>query len=195
MRWTRIVAALLALWIAYFVWPYFGMRSLVQAVRKHDVAGVNERVNFPALRQSLAAQIVAIYFQLTGKEARLGPFRDFAISGASSLADPLVAQLISAERLIDFLASGWPTTVLPEKIPALRGLSTGTVGNVWQVFLNSEHGLRTFSIALPANVGPEYQFTLRFRLSGWTWRLYDIALPKELLTHLASEMIRTVNKK
>jgi Protein of unknown function (DUF2939) len=195
MRWTRIIAPLLVLWVAYFVWPYFGMRSLVQAVRKQDVAGVNERINFPALRRSLAGQIIVVYLQMTGQEARLGPFRDFAISGASSMADPLVAQLISAETLIDFLASGWPTTVLPEKMPALKGLSTGAVGNVWQVFLNSEHGLRTFSISLPANVGPEYQFTLHFQLSSWSWRLYDITLPKELLTRLASELIRTVNKK
>lgn len=194
MRWTRIVAALLVLWVAYFVWPYFGMRSLVQAVRKHDVAAVNQRIDFRRLRPSLAAQIIVVYLEMTGKEARLGPFRDFAISGASSMADPLVERLVSAETLIDFLASGWPAKVLPDKVPQLKGLTTGSVGNVWQVFLNSEHGLRTFSIALPANVGPEYQFMLHFRLSGWTWRLYDITLPKELVAHLASEMIRPPKK-
>jgi len=106
-----------------------------------------------------------------------------------------VAQLISAQALTDLLASGWPETVLPEKLPALRGLSTGAVGTVWQILANSDHGLRTFSLAVPANVAREYQFRLRFRLSGWTWKLYDVRLPEELTTRLTREMIRTVDKK
>src|SRR5882757_5565535 len=107
MRWTvRVVIILLVLWVAYYVWPYFGLRSLVQAVRKHDIAAVNERVNFLALRQSLTMQIVVTYLRLTGKEARLGQFRDLAIAATSSIADPIVAQLISAETLTDLLASG-----------------------------------------------------------------------------------------
>jgi hypothetical protein len=196
MRWTiRIVIVLLVLWAAYFVWPYFGLRSLVQAVRKHEVAAVNQRINFPPLRQSLTAQIVVTYLRLTGKEARLGQFRDLAVAATSSIADPIVAQLISAQALTDLLASGWPSTVLPEKLPALRGLSTGSVGSVWQILANSDHGLRTFSLAVPANVAPEFQFKLRFRLSGLTWRLYDIRLPQGLLTSLTREMIRTVDKK
>jgi hypothetical protein len=196
MRWTaRIIAVLLVLWAAHFVWPYVGVRGLVQAVRKHDVAAVNERVNFPALRQSLTAQIISTYLRLTGKEARLGQFRDLAIAATSSIADPIVAQLISAETLTDLLASGWPTAVLPEKLPALRGLSTGSVGTVWQIVANSDHGLRTFSLAVPANVAPEFQFKLRFKLSGWTWKLYDIRLPEELMTRLTREMIRTADKK
>lgn len=196
MRWTvRIVIVFVVSWAAFFVWPYFGLRSLVQAVRKHDVAAVNERINFPALRQSLAAQIVGTYLRLTGKEARLGQFRDLAIAATSSIADPIVAQLISAQAMTDLLASGWPTAVLPEKLPQLRGLSTGAVGSVWQVLANSDHGLRTFSLAVPANVAREFQFRLRFRLSGWTWKLYDVRLPEELLTRLTREMIRTVDKK
>ncbi len=191
----RIVIVVFVLWVAYFVWPYFGLRSLVQAVRKHDVAAVNERINFPALRQSLTAQIIATYLRLTGKEARLGQFRDLAIAATSSIADPIVAQLISAETLTDLLASGWPTAVLPEKVPALRGLSSGSVGSVWQILANSDHGLRTFSLALPANVAREYQFRLRFRLSGSTWKLYDIRLPDELVARLTREMIRTVDLK
>lgn len=196
MRWTvRIVIVVFVLWAAYFVWPYFGLRGLVQAVRKHDVAAVNERVNFPALRQSLTTQMIVTYLRLTGKEARLGQFRDLAVAATSLIADPIVAQLISAEALTDLLASGWPMTVLPEKLPALRGLSSGSVGSVWQVLANSDHGLRTFSLAVPANVAREYQFKLRFRLSGLTWKLYDVRLPEELVTRLTREMIRTVDKK
>jgi hypothetical protein len=193
MRWTvRIVVVFVVLWAAYYVWPYVGVRSLVQAVRKHDVAAVNERVNFPALRQSLTTQIIATYLRVTGKEARLGQFRDLAIAATSSIADPIVTQLISAEALTDLLASGWPTAVLPEKLPQLRGLSSGAVGSVWQVLANSDHGLRTFALAVPANVAPEFQFKLRFKLSGWTWKLYDVRLPEELTTRLTREMIRTV---
>lgn len=196
MRWTvRILVVLAVLWAAYFAWPYFALRNLVQAVRRGDVVAVNERINFPRLRRSFAEQIFAAYLRLTGREVRLGPFRDIALAVSSSIADPIAEQLISAEALIDLLSSGWPTVVLPERVPAMRGLRSGSVGNVWQVIANSEHGLRTFSLAVPGNVPPEYRFTLRFRLSAWTWRLSDVELPEALVVRLTQELIRIVEKK
>lgn len=191
----RFIAVLAVLWAVFFAWPYVSVRNLVQSVRRGDVAAVNARIDFPLLRRSLTEQMFRTYLQLTGREARLGQFRDLAVSASSSIADPIVAQLISAETLIDLLSSGWPSAVLPEKVPAMRGLRSGSLGNVWQVFANSEHGLHTFSLWVPANVPAEFQFVLRFRLSGWTWKLYDIEFPEELRLRLARELIRVVDKK
>lgn len=195
MRWTiRILIALAALWAAYFVWPYFGLRSLVQAVQARDAAAINERVNFPALRQSLTTQIFRTYLRLTGREARLGAFREIAIAATSSVADPIVARLISADALLDLLANGWPTDVIPDKIPGAAGLRSGSLGNVWQVIANSDHGIRTFALSVPANVDPALQLKLQFRLTAGTWKLVGVELPEELRVRLTRELIKMVEK-
>lgn len=183
------------LWAAHFAWPYFGLRSLVHAVRAHDVAAVRERVNIPALRRSLTEQVFRTYLKLTGREARLGQFRELAVAASSSIADPIVAQLMSAEALTDLLASGWPTAMLPEKLPGMQGVRSGSLGSVWQVLANSDHGLRTFSLAVPANVPAPFRFRLYFRLTNWTWKLTGVELPDELRVRLTQELIRIVDRK
>ena len=194
MRWTRVVAALLILWAAYFVWPYFALYSLANAVRTRDAAAINRRIDFPRLRRSLTEQVTRIYLKSTGREARLGQFREVAIAASSSIADPIIARLISADTLIELLGSGWPTEVLPEKIPEMKGLRSGSIGNAWQIFVNSDHGIRTFSLAIPADVSAPFQFVLHFRLSAWKWRLYDIELPEQLAVRLTQELIRKDKK-
>jgi Protein of unknown function (DUF2939) len=195
MRWTiRILAALAVLWAAYFAWPYFGLRSLVNAVQARDVAAINERVNFPALRQSLTDQIFRTYLRLTGREARLGAFAAAAVAASSSIADPIVARLVSVDVLLDLLAGGWPTAVIPDRIPGAAGLQSGSLGSVWQVIANSEHGIRTFALAIPANAPPAVQLTLRFRLTGGTWKLVGVGLPEELRVRLTRELIKMVEK-
>ncbi len=196
MRWTiRVIVVIAVLWAASFAWPYLAVRGLVTAVQSRDVAAINERVNFAALRRSLTEQIFRTYLRLTGREARLGQFRDLAMAATGSIADPMVARLISAEALVDLLATGWPTAVLPEKLPAFQGLRSGSLGNAWQLFANSEHGVRTFSLAVPANAPDSLRFRLQFRLTAWTWKLSAVELPEEIKVRLTQELIKALEKK
>src|SRR6266446_2868842 len=102
MRWTlRTIAIVVVLLAAYAAWPYFALYDLANAVQKRDVAAVSRRVNFPAVRQSLAEQIVVTYLRLSGRDARLGEVgRGLAVSAVLSIADPIVAKIISAEALM-----------------------------------------------------------------------------------------------
>ena len=68
MRWTiRIGTALALLWAVYAISPYFAAYRLVTAVQARDVEALKERVNFHAVRTSLAQQILAVYFSATGE--------------------------------------------------------------------------------------------------------------------------------
>src|SRR5512139_1703279 len=108
MRWTiGIATSLLVLWVAYAVWPFFTVYRLATAVEARDVATINELVNFPAFRRSLSAQIVRTYLRITGKAGRPGsPLEQFAIGVGTSIADPLVAKLISPQALFELLQNG-----------------------------------------------------------------------------------------
>ena len=197
MRWTiSTIVVIATLAVAYMAWPFFALYDLVNAVHARDTAAVARRVNLPAVRQSLSEQIVVTYLMFTGKDARLGQFgRNVAVSAVTSLADPIVAQLLSAEALIEFLNSGWPTAVMPDKSPDAQGLSGDALGSAWQVFVRSEQGLRRFEIPVPAAAPPGRQFRLQFRLTTWTWRVSGVVLPEQLRVRLAQELIKRIDKR
>jgi hypothetical protein len=165
-------------------------------VQSRDGVAVARRVNFPAVRQSLAEQVVVTYLRLSGRDARLGQFgRGMAVAAVTSIADPIVAKLLSAEALIELLNAGWPTTVLPDRISGFQGLSGGTLGGIWQVFVQSEQGLRRFEIAIPTAAPSMRQFRLQFRLTSWMWKLSAVELPEELRIRLAQELIKQTEKR
>jgi hypothetical protein len=185
------------LWGGYVAWPVAAFYDLVGAVRSRDSTALTQAVNFPSVRRSLTEQIVATYLQLTGKDARLGQFgRGMAVAAVTSIADPIVAKLVSAEALVELLRNGWPSSVLPEdEAAAFRGLASGAGGNLWRLFLHSEMGLRSFTFAVPTAAPAERRFKLQFRLTTWRWRLSAIELPEEIRTRLARELAKQIDRK
>lgn len=197
MRWTiRVIIVVAVLWVGYAAWPVWALYDLVHAVENRDSAAVAQRVNFPAVRVSLAEQIVATYLKLTGRDLRLGRVeRAVALSAVTSIADPIVAKLISAEALVELLNKGWPASALREDAPALHGLGSNPLGSLWQVFIHADYGLRRFELAVPMTAAPPHRFKLQFRLTTWRWKLSAIQLPEELRVRLAQELIRLIDRK
>jgi Protein of unknown function (DUF2939) len=162
MRWTiGIGTSLLALWLAYAVWPLFTVYRLASAVQSSDVAAISELVDFPALRRSLTAQIVRTYLRLTGKAGRPGSvLEQFAVGVGASVADPIVAKLISPDALLDLLQNGRPSGVFSDSVLSIEGLSLEALGNPWRVYVNSELGLARFFVAVPVDKPPMESFRL-----------------------------------
>src|SRR5262245_46413760 len=123
MRWILgAIVAIVVLVVAWAAWPFFAVYELAHAVQQRDSAAVAARVHFPSVRQSLTEQIVVTYLQLTGRDARLGQIgRGLAVGAVTSIADPIVAKLISAETLVELLNRGWPASVLPDQAPVAPG--------------------------------------------------------------------------
>ena len=94
----------------------------MDAVQARDVAALTERVDFPALRAFLTAQIVRTYLRITGKAGRPG-----SLPGAIR------------EALLDFLHDGRPPNM--QNAPSIGGLSSEALKNFWRVYLNSELGI------------------------------------------------------
>jgi Protein of unknown function (DUF2939) len=193
MRWTiGIGTSLLVLWLAYAVWPFFTVYRLASGVEARDVAAVNELVDFPALRKSLTAQIVRTYLRMTGKIGRSGSMvEQFAIGLGASVADPIVAKLISPGALLDLLQNGRPSGVFSDNFPSIQGLSVDALGNIWRAYTNSELGIARFFITVPVDKPPEESFRLGFCLTGWTWKLCSADLPEQLQARLAQEISKS----
>jgi len=68
---------------------------------------LGELVDFHALRKSLTKQLVAAYIAFTGKEKKLSLLaKTFAVGVGTSYAEPMIAQLINEQTLIDLLSKG-----------------------------------------------------------------------------------------
>jgi hypothetical protein len=189
MRNTVVTAAVIFLiWLGYVAWPIFDLLRLVRGVETRNAATVTQFVNFRAVRASLTRQISDAYIRRTGTQ--ISPIAQSAVA-AISIADPIVAKLVSVEALAELLRVGWPASVVTEPPPPdAIGLSSNALGNLWQIFTLSDYGIARYEIAVPASSPPQHRFGLGFRVTQWRWQLSSVVLPMRIQDMLADELIR-----
>jgi hypothetical protein len=197
MRWTfRIFFALLVALAIFMLSPFAALYDLARAVENRDAARIRERVNFPALRVSISRQVIGDFLHTPEGRAQIGDLDGrLATNAGAALVNPIVEQLITAEALIDLLDDGWPQRVAAPggtqaSIPV--ALEIGSVSEAIKTFFASEsNGFRSVTIPYPVDAPVTRQFRVTMRLSGTTWRLTGIDLPKVL----RDELISRVRKK
>ena len=186
--WITVVLALLL--GAYMSWPLVGFYGIASAVEAMDARAFAERVEFPSLRRSLTQQVIAEYLKLTGKDKKLGRFRTGIATGVgAALAEPVVAQFLNAETLLDFLNKGSAkdgvkvsTDIAPRSGSSWR--------DAWRVWWHTEYGLTRFRAYLPPDKPKNEQFKVELSLRDWRWKLTGIGLPDKLRVQLAQELVR-----
>lgn len=187
---TLVLVALLVV-AAVAGWFVLNLYQLADTVRAEDVDGFTARVDLPAVRSSLARQVVA--------QAGAGNIRGLSVSldpaGQTIAANLIAAQLESAitpEMVFTLLRSG-----------ALRddgaGPGTGTRSADDAPFAlpaNPLARLKGFGIGLPAKIrltvgdgdDPAAWLTLAFSLRGLTWTVTDVILPDRAFRQLGRAM-------
>jgi hypothetical protein len=195
MRWTlRIGVILLLLWAAFMVSPFVALYRLGKAVEAQDVAAIAERVNFQALRLSLSKQIVSEYLRAVGRGQELDQLdRNVATSAGATVAEPLVAQLVTPEAVASLLNGRLPPGIAAAA-PALStglSLSVGSLAEASRIYFASQsRGFRNIFIPLPDGKPKAEQVRLHLRLTGATWRLLGVELPQDLVSALVSQLPR-----
>jgi hypothetical protein len=195
IRWGRWITVLLILLLAtYFTWPLVGFYRIASAVESKNAAALAQRVEFPSLRRSLSQQVIAEYLKLTGKDEKLGRFRTGVATGVgAALAEPVIAQFLNAETLLDFLNKG--SVKDGAKISSeVAPFSGSSWRNAWQVWWHSEYGITRFHAYLPPDKPKSEQFKVGLSLRDWQWKLTDIGLPEHLRVQLAQELVRRKNE-
>ncbi len=197
MRWiTRSLVALLVVWAVYFFSPYVALYRLATAVEAKDLAAIEQRVNFRAVRASLAKQLIPAYLKATGRESELTGARGQAVVGiGTTIADPLIAQYLSPASLANLMND--PRFVAGDgsqssAIAGGGGFGLDSLGDAWRLFVTAEsRGFRAVSFTVPVDKSPDEQFRLQFRISGLSWRLVGIGLPPPVLQRLVQELIKS----
>jgi hypothetical protein len=192
MRWfVGITLALVVLLGIYIASPLFALRSIASSVERKDAVALTERIDFRAVQRSFRRQIVAAYLELTGKRLPMG-----AISRrlTVSVADPIVARLMTMRVLLDLLGKGEAKgvkTVRMDRAP----LTTKALETSWRLVLNSTYAGRDFYVRLPPQGPHSAQFEIHLRLSSWRWIIVGIELPRDLTTRLARELVDTTKER
>jgi hypothetical protein len=188
MRWTLRISFLLFLaWAIFMVSPFVALYDLSKAVEARDVARITERVNFNALRVSLARQILGEYLKTQDLD---GLGRQAATQAGTAALNPVLEELITPQAVIDLLEDGQlqqaAETPSGNGIFSPIGFDAQSLGKAWRTFILSEsQGFRAITIPLPVDEPKERQFKITLRLRGTTWRLTGIELPEPLKEELS----------
>ena len=192
MRWTLRIAAILAvLLLAYAIWPVAGFFRIASAIEARDAPALAKLIDFRALRKNLTKQVVAAYMELTGKEQKLGPLgKTFAVGVGTSYAEPIIAQLLNEQTLIDLLTKG-KAGDQSIKVPAeFAPFSANAMKSGWQTWWASEYGLGDYYVYLPPDKPRDNQFKVKLSLTDMQWKLAGIDLPEPMRLELAQELMK-----
>lgn len=184
MRWTFRISFLLLLgWAIFVVSPFVALYDLSKAVQARDVARITERVNFNALRVSLARQILGEYLKNQDMSKR---DRQLAAQAGATVLNPVLEGLLTPQALIDLLEDGQLQQIQSEGIGGQAiGFDPGSLQQAWRIFILSEsQGFRAITIPLTPDEPRDRQFRVTLRLSGTTWRLTGIDLPASIQKEL-----------
>jgi Protein of unknown function (DUF2939) len=183
MRKTIATVVILGLvWIGYIAWPLYDL-VLVRAIETRDLDTVTRGVYFDAVRASLTSRRTRI---------NISPLGQSVAVGALGIADSIVKKLISPEALSELLRVGWPATVVSDLPPDTVGITSSTIGTIWQIFENSDYGLGRFEVTAPSVLPQQQRFRLTFRLLQWSWRLVTVVLPENIQNLLGNELAKAL---
>ena len=188
-----IILALIILLAGYTVWPFYGLHRIASAVETRNSAALQELVDFPSLRASMAQQIADAHLKLTGKSADTSEgTRSMGSRVGAMVADALLAKIIlNPERLLDLLGKGL-VSANPSPPPGLAApFAANNLGSVWQTWLNSDYSGANFYVAVPVDRPFDQRFGIRLRLVDWDWKLSGLDLPESMAMDLAQELART----
>jgi hypothetical protein len=193
MRWTgRFLAALILVWAIYFFSPYVALYRLATAIEAKEIAAIEARVNFPAVRSSLSRQLIPAYLRATGRESELTGARGQAVVGlGATVADPLIARYLSPAALTGLFDD--PRFASSDGVSRTTGgIGLNSLHDAWLLFVTAQsRGFRAVSFAVPVDRPTGEQFRLQFRIRGFGWRLVGVELPPPVLNRLVQELIKS----
>ena len=157
-RWLGLICIVLLL--TYGASPYFSFWRFTAAIRSGDSAALSSRMDFPAIRGSLKKQLVARFAHGTPSNkwwSNLGP----------TLIDSIIDAYVTPEGIAALISN--PEVLKNLKHPQEFRFPSGKVEDWSKVKHAFFTGPRTFVVDREG-------IKLRFRFTGFGWKLYELDL-------------------
>ncbi|HET7851404.1 MAG TPA: hypothetical protein VFK91_01500, partial [Methyloceanibacter sp.] len=120
--------------------------------------------------------------------------KTLAVGIGSSYAEPIVAELLNEQTMIDLLTKGQVGGgggVGAVKVPAeLAPFSKSALESGWRTWWASEYGLGDYYVYLPPDKAPAKQFKVRLSLKDLQWKLTGLDLPQPMRIELAQQLVK-----
>jgi len=94
--------------VGFFFSPYWTVHNIRQAALEKDAAALSDHVDYPALRESLKANVNALLAQEVAKKKGDNPLEAFGAALAAAFVNPLIDALVTPESLTMLLAGEKP---------------------------------------------------------------------------------------
>jgi hypothetical protein len=164
----RIVSAGIAIVVvlaAYWASPFHSRRAIAANLQARNSAGLIKEVDFDRLRGSLSGQIMSAYLRVSGKANRLGAFGSvLATAVGASIADPLVAQVITPEHLEQLLNGGAISTDFGAISLGNGHFPLISFDSGLKAWLGTDYWFDRFSIALPIDGTEAEKYRLHMQI-------------------------------
>ncbi|MFC4255037.1 DUF2939 domain-containing protein [Altererythrobacter xixiisoli] len=144
--------------------PWLAMSGLRDAAMAHDADGLEQRVDFPAVRQSLKGQLQG-QISREARQRRDDPIAGVGALLAGTLVGSVVDRIVTPDGVANLLATGQLT-------PQTPGQSEPEAE--WQV---SRQGLTRFT-ATPKSGNGDPAPVLHFERQGLSWKLVGVDVPQ-----------------
>jgi hypothetical protein len=191
MRWLiGVVAAAVLLVLIYFGSAASSLAKLAAAARTGDGTAVLARTDLKTLNHSLTDQIVRAYLERIGATRQIKPMERLLINTyGASIADAMVAKMLTAERLTQMLKTGSldaPGVPSFAGLPALAELQTAD----WLSLLGRLQIIKPVLLAIRVSntSDPDGYAAIDLHYEDLDWKLAGIELPKPIVRNLAASL-------
>ncbi|MBR2270403.1 DUF2939 domain-containing protein [Sphingobium sp.] len=154
----------------YFASPSIAMSGLRDAAVEGDREELKDRVDFPAVRESLKAQVRAHFVTEMQKE-KDNPFAALGMAMAGAIVDPMIDGIVSPSGIKAMVQQGRMQT---DARDANAAVQTEKKPVEWSI---DRRGFDKF-LAKPKTEAGQNEPTLVFERDGLGWRLVDIEIPE-----------------
>ncbi|HEY4583596.1 MAG TPA: DUF2939 domain-containing protein [Lysobacter sp.] len=178
-RSTAIVLGLVALLAVGYVAasPYLAVRAMRDAAMAGDAAGVAAHVDFPAVKESLKANLAASMMKSAGHDGDENPMAGAGAMFAMALVGPMIDAMVSPDGLAALMKHGAlpkPAMFGPEDAPPAEPTAQARPDARMRY-----RDLNTFVVTLGDDAGSDAPVGLVFRRHGLTgWKLTSLDLPR-----------------
>src|SRR4051794_468544 len=188
MRW--FFGTLLALVVGVGIYigsAVVSLGNLVEAARAGDGAAVLARTDMPRLRRSLVDQIVSAYLKQLGRDRPIKPLERMAANTyGASVADAMIAKMLTDESLTDILKSGRITSSGPP-IANMQRLGELDTSNFFET-LKRISPIKPVEFLIVLGDG-ENSGGVSIHFEGTGWKLSGIQLPTAAVQVLAQDLV------
>lgn len=192
MRWFfGTLFALLVVVGIYLGSAVISLTNLAEAARAGDAPEVIARTDLVRLRRSLVDQIVSAYLKQLGRDRPVKPLERLAANTyGASVADAMIAKMLTAENLTDILSRGAISSD-GSTVANMRSLSEIDTSNVFET-LKRISPIKPVELMISLGEG-ESAGGISIHFEGDGWKLSGIQLPSAAVQGLAQNLINKRN--